>query len=306
MNFLFGDGWILTAIIVVVVLLLLPSMIVITSQQNVKLIETFGRFSSVRRAGLSTKLPWPIQTATSNFSLRVREIAEDVGVKSLDNAFVVVPIRVQFAVRDGGEADAFYRLEDPDAQIRSYVVNQVRSTASGMTFDDLFRSRDAFETDVETTLAQRMSEFGFKIENVLVDDPQPSRELREAFDRVIAAQRLKEAATNEGEALRIKQVASAQAEGESLRIRGEAYAAFRNIIAEGNAEALTKFTAKTGLTAKNALEFFISVNEMEAVTTAAQSGGRVVFVAGSAKDGIEPALFGALTAAEDEPERSIK
>lgn len=293
------ENAVIIAAIVIVVVLLLPSMIVITSQQNVRLIETFGRFSSVRQAGLSLKLPWPIQTATSNFSLRVREIAEEVGVKSLDNAFVAVPIRVQFAVRNGGESDAYYRLEDPDAQIRSYVVNQVRSTASGMTFDDLFRSRDAFETDVETTLAKRMSEFGFKIENVLVDDPQPSRELREAFDRVIAAQRLKEAATNEGEALRIKQVAAAQAEGESLRIRGEAYAAFRNIIAEGNAEALTRFTATTGLTAKNALEFFISVNEMEAVTTAAQSGGRVVFVAGSAKDGIEPALLGALTAAPD-------
>jgi len=286
------DSVIWIVILVVVVAVLLPSMIVITSQQNVRLIETFGRFSSVRSAGLSFKLPWPIQTATSNFSLRVREISEDVGVKSLDNAFVVVPIRVQFAVRDGGEADAFYRLEDPDAQIRSYVVNQVRSTASGMTFDDLFRSRDAFETDVETTLAQRMSEFGFKIENVLVDDPQPSRELREAFDRVIAAQRLKEAATNEGEALRIKQVAAAQAEGESLRIRGEAYAAFRNIIAEGNAEALTKFTDKTGLIEKDALDFFISVNEMEAVTTAAQAGGRVVFVTGSARSGVDKAVLG--------------
>ena len=289
-----SDQWLLTIALVVLAVILLPSMIVITSQQTVKLIETFGRFTSVRQAGLSLKLPWPIQTATANFSLRVREIAEDVGVKSLDNAFVVVPIRVQFAVRPGGEADAFYRLEDPDAQIRSYVVNQVRSTASGMTFDDLFRSRDAFETDVETTLAQRMSEFGFKIENVLVDDPQPSRELREAFDRVIAAQRLKEAATNEGEALRIKQVAAAQAEGESLRIKGEAYAAFRGIIAEGNAEALKKFTEKTGLTEKDGLDFFISVNEMEAVTNAAEAGGSVVFVAGSARDGIEPALLGTL------------
>ncbi|WP_375689499.1 SPFH domain-containing protein [Pseudooceanicola sp. LIPI14-2-Ac024] len=286
-NFVF---FVIVAIFVVAVLL--PSMIVITGQQNVRLIETFGRFSSVRQAGLSFKLPWPIQTATSNFSLRVREIAEDVGVKSSDNAFVVVPIRVQFAVKEGGERDAFYRLDDPDAQIRSYVVNQVRSTASNMTFDDLFRSRDAFETDVERTLAVRMGEFGFKIENVLVDDPQPSVQLREAFDRVIAAQRLKEAATNEGEALRIKSVAAAQAEGESLRIRGEAYAAFRNIIAEGNAEALTKFTDKTGLIEKDALDFFISVNEMEAVTTAAQAGGRVVFVTGSARSGVDKAVLG--------------
>ncbi|MGR3584876.1 MAG: hypothetical protein ACU0B8_11480, partial [Pseudooceanicola nanhaiensis] len=93
---------------------------------------------------------------------------------------------------------------------------------------------------------------------------------------------------------RIKQVAAAQAEGESLRIKGEAYAAFRGIIAEGNAEALKKFTEKTGLTEKDGLDFFISVNEMEAVTNAAEAGGSVVFVAGSARDGIEPALLGTL------------
>ena len=85
-----SDQWLLTIALVVLAVILLPSMIVITSQQNVKLIETFGRFTSVRQAGLSIKLPWPIQTATDNFSLRVREIAEDVGVKSLDNAFVVI------------------------------------------------------------------------------------------------------------------------------------------------------------------------------------------------------------------------
>lgn len=292
MHFLLSNPWI--PIVIFLVILLLPSMIVITSQQNVRLIETFGKFSSVRQAGLSFKLPWPIQSATSNFSMRVREIGEDVGVKSSDNAFVVVPIRVQFAVKEGGAQDAFYRLDDPETQIRSYVVNQVRATASSMTFDDLFKSRDAFETDVEQTLATRMGEFGFKIENVLVDDPQPSTELREAFDRVIAAQRLKDAATNEGEALRIKSVAAANAEGESLRIKGEAYAKFRNIIAEGNAEALKKFTATTGLTDKDALDFFTSVNEMEAVTTAAEAGGNIVFVAGNTKSGVEHALLGTM------------
>ncbi|TRD15601.1 SPFH domain-containing protein [Palleronia caenipelagi] len=286
---------ILIPIIIIVLLAAIPSMIVITRQQNVRLIETFGKFSSVRNAGLSLKLPWPIQRATPDFSLRVREIAEDVGVKSSDNAFVVVPIRVQFSVRSGGEEAAYYRLDDPEGQIRSYVVNQVRSTASSMSFDDLFKGRDAFEQDVEATLGARMAEFGYQIENVLVDDPQPSDELREAFDRVIAAQRLMEAATNEGEAVRIKSVAAANAEGEALKIKGEAFAQFRAVIAEGNAEALEKFTAKTGLDARDALTFFTSVNEMEAVTTAAEAGGRVVFIAAGAKGSETQALLGTTT-----------
>lgn len=271
------------AVLLMLLFPMLASMIIITKQQNVRFIETFGRFTSVRRAGLGLKWPAPFQKASPNFSLRIREIAEEVRVKSRDNAFVVVPIRVQYGVKESAAEAAFYKLDDPEGQIRSYVVNQVRTTASEMDFNALFQSRDAFETGVEQTLAERMGDFGYVIYNVLVDDPQPSEALREAFDRVIAAERLKDAATAEGEAARIKAVAQANAEGESLKIKGRAYADFRNAVADGNAEALAKFTAETGLTGRDALMFFTSVNEMEAVTGAAERGGQVVFVAASAQ-----------------------
>lgn len=256
--------------------------VVIVKQQTVQMIETFGKFTTVRHAGLSFKAPWPIQSASVPLSLRVLEISQDVTVKSIDNAFLKVPIRVQYKVRDDHAEDAFYKLEDPEEQIRSYIVNQVRSTASGLTFDALFQARDTFESDVSDTLEERMRSFGYEIINVLVDDPQPSDDLRKAFDRVIAAKRLKEAAENEGEAARVLAVAKAEAEGQSLEIKGRAYAAFRKIVAKGNGEALEEFCAKTGLTGHDALAFFTSINEMEAVRDASNHGGRVVFVAGSA------------------------
>lgn len=270
----------------IIALILLLSMafscVVIVQQQTVRMVETFGKFSSVRQAGLSFKLPWPIQTVSRPLSLRVSEIGQNVTVKSIDNAFLLVPIRVQYKVRDERAQDAYYKLNDPEEQIRSYIVNQVRATASGLTFDQLFQARDTFEHDVAETLAGRMTSFGYEIINVLVDDPQPSDDLRKAFDRVIAAKRLKEAAQNEGEAARVLAVAKAEAEGESLKIKGNAYAEFRKIVAKGNGEALEEFCAKTGLTGHDALGFFTSINEMEAVRDAANHGGRVVFVASSA------------------------
>ena len=293
---------ILLAVLLVIALPLLASTIVITPQQHVRMIETFGRYSRIAHAGLSFKLPWPIQSAARPFSMQITEIAESVSVKSSDNAFVVVPIRVQVRVSEANAQDAFYKLDDAEGQIRSYVVNQVRSTASGLTFDDLFRSRDTFETDVEETLKDRMSTFGFVIENVLVDDPQPSEELRRAFDSVLAAQRLKEAAINEGEAARIKAVARANAEGESLEIKGRAYAAFRKLVSEGNAEAISLFVGQTGIAPERALAFFDGINEMEAVRDAAAEGGRVVFVSGSAKAGgagLDAAVLGLASDGDD-------
>ena len=264
-------------------------------QQTVRMVETFGRFSGVRSAGLGFKLPFPIQSVSAPLSLRVSEIAEHVTVKSSDNAFLMVPIRVQYAVRADRAFDAFYRLDDPEAQIRSYIVNQVRSTASGMTFDNLFQARDTFESDVSETLESKMTGFGYEIINVLVDDPQPSDDLRKAFDRVIAAKRLKEAAENEGAAARTLAVAKAEAEGESLKIKAKAYAEFRHTVSEGNAEAIKKFCESTGLVAHDALDFFNAVNEMEAVRDAAAHGGKSVFVASSTAPGAPGARLDAAT-----------
>jgi regulator of protease activity HflC (stomatin/prohibitin superfamily) len=286
--------------------IVLLSMVFTVHQQTVRMVETFGKYSATKGAGLGFKLPWPIQSVSRPMSLRVAEISENVTVKSSDNAFLMVPIRVQYMVREERAFDAFYRLKDPEAQIRSYIVNQVRSTASDMTFDELFRARNTFEAEVSGTLEEKMTDFGYAIVNVLVDDPQPSDDLRKAFDRVIAATRLKEAAENEGAAARTLSVARAEAEGESLKIKGRAYAEFRQTVAQGNADAIDKFCDSTGLRAQDALAFFTSINEMEAVRDAATHGGRVVFVAGSAaSQGAVPqgAVLGMVAGASDHDEK---
>lgn len=266
--------------------------IVIVQQQSVRMVETFGRFSSVRQAGLSFKLPWPIQTVTRPLSLKVHEIAQDVSVKSIDNAFVVVPIRVQFAVAPAEAFSAFYKLSDPSEQIKSYIVNQVRATASGLTFNELFQSRDVFEADVRQTLEAQMREYGFVISNVLVDDPQPSSELRTAFDRVLASERLKEAAANEGEAEKILRVKQAEAEKAAMELKAQAFANFRTTVAEGNAEALKVFVKDIPIAPETVLRFFAEINQMEAIRDAAASGGRTVVVAG--QPDLERALTGML------------
>lgn len=279
-----------------ILLFWLSTMLFIVEQQTVRIVETFGKYTRTAEAGLHVKWPWPIQHASNPLSLRIQEISENVTVKSSDNAFLTVPIRVQNQVREHQADDAFYRLDNPEKQIRSYIVNQVRATASGLTFNELFQARDSFEKDVKETLSEKMGGFGYNIVNVLVDDPQPSDELRHAFDRVIASQRLREAATNEGEAARIMSVAKANAEGEALSIKATAFSNFRKIVAEGNAEALEAFCAKTGLTAHDALSFFNSINEMEAIRDAAKDGGKIVFLSASTAKTEQAAVLGLIAA----------
>ena len=280
--------FIVIAILIALLAPVLYSCIIITDQANVRIVETFGRFSFIAESGLSFKLPAPIQVAKPNFSLKVMELRETISVKSADNAFLSVTISVQYRVNPDKANDAYYKLAKPDEQIRSYVVNQVRALASASSFDALFRSRNVLEQGVKQVLDKRIGGFGFVIENVLVDDPLPSDELRKAFDRVLASNRLREAAENEGEAEKIRAEKKAQAEKIALELRGQALVAFRRTIAEGNADAINAFVRETRLSPESALHFITSINEVESLSTAANAGAKVVFItaaAGRASEG---------------------
>lgn len=290
----------LLAFFILLAILAIPSMIVITPQNTRRVVETFGKYARQTSPGLSLKLPFPFQAASSPVSLRTQQVRETVGVMSSDQTFVHVPISVQYRVDGGKVFDAFYKLEEPIQQIQSYLNNSVRATASGKTFNELFRSRDNFRDDIEETLKDKMSDFGFVIVDVLVDDPQPAEEVVDAFNAVIASQRLREAAENEGEAEKIKAVKAAEAERASLELRGEALSSFRKTLATGNAEAIRAFVGETGLTAQDALKFMTKVNEMEQLSAISGKGGQLLYIGASdAEQGapVDAKLLAAVNAA---------
>jgi len=83
-------------------------------------IARFGKFLRVAEAGLSWK--WPlIDAVAGRVSLRVNQIALTMETKTKDNVFVTIPISVQNRVRPESVYDAYYRLANPEAQIKSYV-----------------------------------------------------------------------------------------------------------------------------------------------------------------------------------------
>lgn len=251
---------------------------VVTKQKKVTVLETFGKFSGTRSAGLKVKWPWPIQICVDTVDLKIRELAETVEVKSLDNAFLRVPVKVQLKIMPSKVEQAYYSLDDPMRQVLSYVVNQVRAKAATMGMDQIFSSKNDFETTVEEELKERFSAYGFQIVNVLVDDPEPSDELKAAFEKVLAAQRDMEAAEKEKNAIRARTVGVAEAEAESLKIKAEAYSQQRNEMARGNSEAIATFCKDLDITHKEALQFFEGWDVRDAIRDAARGEGNTVLI----------------------------
>lgn len=206
----------------------------VKTQENV-IVERFGKFRRVAKPGLNTKAPF-IDTLTPAISLRIQQLEVNIESKTKDNVFVTVPVAVQYVIREELVPDAYYRLSNPEAQIRSYVFDTVRSALSGLDLDAAFESKDDIARSVELTLSQRMQEFGFHIVNTLVQDISPDQRVRDSMNSINAAQRDRVAAQSLAEADKIKRVTQAEAEAESKRLQGEGVAAQRKAIAMGIAE----------------------------------------------------------------------
>lgn len=273
-------------IALVIALVFLPSMVYVVRGKTAVILETFGRpHAHAVFPGLHIKLPWPVTTVVARVNLQLQEIHADVSVKTSDNAFMMLPVKVQYKASDdpAGAVKAHYELESPEKQITSYVLNNVRQTASGMEMTELYANRDAVESQVQTALSEQFARFGYSIENVLVDEPQPSVEVRDAFNKVIASKRLMEAARNEAEAARIKLVGAAQAEAESKKLQGEGMAQMRTAIARGLEEAMETMK-KAGLENSVAIQFLTDTNRLDTITSAASHGNTIIIDAGSNKD----------------------
>ena len=206
----------------------------VKTQENV-LVERFGKFQKIARPGLNSKIPF-IETTTAPVSLRVQQLEVHIETKTQDNVFVTVPVAVQFQVDEDSVVDAYYRLANPEEQIRSYVFDTVRSSLSGLTLDSAFESKDDIASSVEQRLSESMRSYGFKIINTLVTDISPDQKVRDSMNSINAAQRDRVAAQALAEADKIKRVTQAEAEAESKRLQGEGVAAQRKAIATGIAE----------------------------------------------------------------------
>jgi len=95
----------------------------IVPQNEVGLIERFGKFKRVARAGLNIKLPLIEQVKYQ--SLRIQQLDVDVSTKTKDNVFVTIQVSVQYRVENNDEKiyKSVYELEDATKQIKSYVFN---------------------------------------------------------------------------------------------------------------------------------------------------------------------------------------
>lgn len=209
----------------------------LVKQQTAAIIERFGRFQSVRASGLQLKIPL-VDRVAGRINLKIQQLDVIVETKTKDDVFVRLKVSVQFQVVNDKVYDAFYKLENPQSQITSYVFDVVRAEVPKMILDNVFERKDDVANAVKSELNEAMQDYGYDIIKTLVTDIDPDEQVKEAMNRINASEREKVAAEFEAEAERIKIVAKARAEAESKRLQGQGIADQRREIARGLEESV--------------------------------------------------------------------
>lgn len=218
-------------------LIILISSFFIIKQQTAAIVERFGKFNSIRHSGLQLKIPL-VDRIAGKLSLKIQQLDVIVETKTLDDVFVRIKVSVQYMVIKEKVYEAFYKLDYPHEQITSYVFDVVRAEVPKMKLDDVFVKKDDIALAVKAELNDAMLDYGFDIIKTLVTDIDPDQQVKNAMNRINAAEREKVAAQFEGDAARILIVEKAKAEAESKRLQGQGIADQRREIARGLEESV--------------------------------------------------------------------
>ncbi|HME56760.1 MAG TPA: SPFH domain-containing protein [Terracidiphilus sp.] len=260
----------LGALALILLILILGSFFTVNTAE-VAVITRFGKFLRVADPGLNWKLPF-FDTVAGVVSLRVNQISLTMETKTKDNVFVTIPISVQNRVRPEKVFDAYYKLSDPTAQIKSYVEQVILGHVPGMTLDEVFASQSSIAAAVKKELDADMATFGFEIVNVLVTDIIPDQKVKSAMNDINAAQREQVAANARGEAEKILVVKKAEAEAESKALQGQGIANQRKAIIEGLQSSIEQFQqAVEGTSSRDVMQLVLVTQYFDTLKSIGES-----------------------------------
>ena len=249
--------WIVIGVLVGCCLLASVFTFFTVTQQTAGVVQRLGKYVRTSGPGLNVKIPF-IETVVGRVNLRVQQLDVKVETKTEDSVFVHVVVSVQYFVLPHKVYEAFYRLNDPEAQIKSFVFDVVRARVPEIRLDDVFEKKDEIADAVKKELSETMGEFGYSILKALVADIDPDIKVKESMNEINAAQRMRVAAQEKGEAEKILMVKEAEAEATSKKLQGEGIADQRKAIVDGLRDSVDEFKRSVeGATAQDVMNLVL-------------------------------------------------
>jgi regulator of protease activity HflC (stomatin/prohibitin superfamily) len=223
-------------IIIIVILALIISCIKIVPQAHVYVIERLGSFHDEWQTGLHIKIPF-IDKIAGKVSLKEKVVDfKPQPVITKDNVTMQIDTVVFYQVTNAKQY--IYGVERPLAAIENLSATTLRNIIGEMELDATLTSRDVINTKITAILDQATDRWGIKVNRVELKNILPPREIQDAMEKQMKAERERREKILQAEGDKKSQILVAEGEKESQILRAEAKKQAQILEAEAQKQAL--------------------------------------------------------------------
>ena len=224
--------------LMIFILLIIIINIKVVPQSKTYVIERLGSYHTTWQNGLHVKIPF-IDRIANNVSLKekVRDFPPQP-VITKDNVTMQIDTVVYFQITDPKLYT--YGVENPINAIENLTATTLRNIIGDLELDETLTSRDLINAKMCTILDEATDPWGIKINRVEVKNIIPPRDIQEAMEKQMRAERERREKILQAEGEKKSSILIAEGEKESAILRAEAQKETQIKLAEGEAEAILK------------------------------------------------------------------
>ena len=274
-------GFIVPIILIVLIILILAANIRVVQQSKAYVIERLGAFHSVWGVGIHFKIPF-IERVAKAVSLKEQVVDfAPQPVITKDNVTMQIDTVIYFQITDPKLYT--YGVEHPMSAIENLTATTMRNIIGDLELDQTLTSRDHINTKMRSLLDEATDPWGIKVGRVELKNIIPPREIQDAMEKQMKAERERRESILQAEGQKQSQILVAEGEKQSLILRAEAAKEAAIKKAEGEAEAIRKVQEATAeaiklLNEANASDAVVKLKALEAFQAAADGKATKIII----------------------------
>ena len=254
---------VVVGILVVILILAFRAIIHIVPEYQRLIVFRLGSFEKTAGPGIVLLLPPPVQSVAQTVDLRefVVEIPQQTCITK-DNA----PISIDFLIYQKvvEPKDSFLNIQNFRQAIQGIATTTLRAVVGNIPLDDVLAKREQINEELRVKLDDITHRWGVKVTNVEIKELTPPRDVQEAMNRQLTAERTRRASVTEAEGKKASAILVADGAKQAAILEAEGARQAAILRAEGFALALSTINAQ----AMNAdartmtLQYFNTLNQL--------------------------------------------
>ena len=274
-------GIVALVLLLIVILVIIIRNIRIVQQARAYVIERLGAYKATWNVGLHFKVPF-IERVAKIVSLK-EQVADfpPQPVITKDNVTMQIDTVVYFQITDPKLYT--YGIEQPMVAIENLAATTLRNIIGDLELDQCLTSRDIINTKMRSILDEATDPWGIKVNRVELKNILPPREIQNAMEKQMKAERERREAILRAEGEKRAAILEAEGEKESAILRADAKKQQQILEAEGEAEAILKVQQATAegirlINESSPTEAVLRIKALEAFTAASQGQATKIII----------------------------